>query len=157
MTTPLSRVRRAGPGDLEFLVAAQRAMARETEGRALDPAAVRAGVEAVLDDPVKGFYLVADWEREPAGCLLVTAEWSDWRAGWIWWIQSVWVAPQHRRRGIYRHLHEEVLARAAADGAVRALRLYVVEGNAAARKTYEALGMRRSAYLLYEQEFPHRP
>lgn len=129
------------------------AMAAETEALALDPERVLRGVEAVLRDPGKGFYLVA-YDAESgavAGQLMVTYEWSDWRDGMQWWIQSVHVVPAWRRRGVYRALHEAVVARARAAGAV-GVRLYVAGENVGAQRTYVALGMTETHYRLFEQE-----
>lgn len=150
-------VRAARPADLDLLVRFNAAMALETEGRALDPARLRAGVAAALADPQRGAYRVAELDGAPAGALLVTREWSDWRNGWFWWIQSVWVEPDARRRGVYRALHADVLARAAAAGDAVGVRLYVEQHNAAAQQTYRRLGMRPARYAFFEQELPPRP
>jgi ribosomal protein S18 acetylase RimI-like enzyme len=144
-------VRAAVPADLDVLVAFNAAMALETEGKRLDPARLRAGVEAALGDPQRGHYLVAEHGGRVAGALLITREWSDWRNGWFWWIQSVYVAPEARRAGIYRALHAEVLRQAAAAGAV-GVRLYVDRGNERAQRTYEQLGMQTSHYVFYETD-----
>ncbi|MCC6623639.1 MAG: GNAT family N-acetyltransferase [Deltaproteobacteria bacterium] len=132
------------------------AMAHETEAVALDPARVLRGVDAVLADPAKGFYLVAELDGAYAGQLMVTYEWSDWRDGTQWWIQSVWVPPEHRRRGVYRALHEAVVTRARAAGAV-GVRLYVADTNARAMATYAALGMEDAGYRVFELELPPGP
>lgn len=98
------RVRVARAEDLEFLVEANVAMAVETEDRALEPQVVRRGVRAVLEDPARGTYYVAEAAGEPAGCLMITREWSDWRDGFFWWIQSVYVLPERRGSGVFRRL-----------------------------------------------------
>ena len=146
--------RYAVAADAPTLVEFNRAMALETEARTLPSGVVAAGVEAVLRDPGHGFYVVADAGREIAGSLLVTYEWSDWRNGRFWWIQSVYVRPAHRRRGVYRALHEFVRDRARSDGGVVGLRLYVERENAAAQRTYARMGMSESAYRLYEELLP---
>src|SRR6185369_14223969 len=105
-------IRRAEPRDLAALVAGNAAMALETEGRRLDPARLERGVRALLADPAKGFYLVAEEAGNVVGQLMITTEWSDWRDGVFWWIQSVHVVPSHRRRGVYRRLHREAEQRA---------------------------------------------
>jgi GNAT superfamily N-acetyltransferase len=94
------RIRPARPEDVDLIVRFNRAMARETEGRDLEEATIAAGVEALLADPSKGRYFLAERRAEVAGQLMVTPEWSDWRNGPVWWIQSVYVAPAHRRRGV---------------------------------------------------------
>lgn len=136
--------------DLDNIVRFNRAMARETEGRELDEATLRAGVNALLSDALRGRYFLAESSGETAGQLMVTYEWSDWRNGEIWWIQSVYVAPEHRRRGVYRALHRDVRRRARRAGAV-GLRLYVEAGNDAARAAYEELGMDPARYRMYEE------
>jgi len=144
-------VRSAVPADLDVLVRFNAAMAHETEDKRLDPVRLRAGVAAALEDPQRGHYLIAEQDGRVAGALLVTREWSDWRNGWFWWIQSVYVAPEARRAGIYRALHAEVLRQAAAAGAV-GVRLYVDRGNSGAQRTYERLGMQPSHYVFYETQ-----
>lgn len=145
----------ARPWDLETLVAFNRAMARETEGLELDEATVRAGLTAILRDPARGKYLVVRGaDGAPVGQIMVTTEWSDWRNGWFWWIQSVYVRPDVRGRGLYRRLHREVEARARARGDVCGLRLYVAHENRNAQATYEAMGMALAAYRMYEVAWP---
>ncbi|MCG3180244.1 MAG: hypothetical protein BIFFINMI_02602 [Phycisphaerae bacterium] len=147
------RVRPATEADVESLVAFNMAMANETEGRQLDPATLRAGVRAVFDRPQRGFYLIAECDGRTAGGLLITFEWSDWRNADWWWIQSVYVEPAFRRRGIYRAMHRHVQGLARADGGVRGVRLYVECDNASAQDTYRALGMERVNYLMFQAEF----
>ncbi|WP_049621170.1 GNAT family N-acetyltransferase [Frateuria defendens] len=146
---PLS-VRPARRGDLAHLVAWNAAMAWETEAKRLDGAVLERGVAAVFDEPRRGFYLVAERGGAAVGSLLVTYEWSDWRCGDFWWIQSVYVVPEARRGGVFRTLYAEVAARARAAGAV-GLRLYVETENRRAQATYEGLGMERCHYFMYER------
>jgi GNAT superfamily N-acetyltransferase len=148
------RIRPAGDHDVPTLVAFNRAMAAETETKALDPARLERGVRGLLARPEAGFYLVAEADGGVLGSLLVTPEWTDWRDGWFWWIQSVYVAPDARGQGVYRALHEEVARRARETGGVRGLRLYVERGNEVARRVYEHLGMSETAYRLYEVLLP---
>ena len=148
---PPVRARFAVADDAATLAGFNQAMALETEAKVLADEAVLPGVEAVLRDAGHGFYVVADTGREVVGSLLVTYEWSDWRNGRIWWIQSVYVRSEHRRRGVYRALHEFVRARARSTGGVVGLRLYVERDNAAAQRTYAALGMHETPYLVYEE------
>lgn len=142
-------VRRADRQDRDRIVEFNRAMARETEARELDLATIRAGVAALLSDPRRGRYYLAEREGTLVGQAMVTFEWSDWRNGPIWWIQSVYVAPARRQEGIYRRLHEHIRRLSREEGAV-GLRLYVDRENEAARRTYERLGMTRSHYVMYE-------
>ena len=148
------RTRLAVADDAATLAGFNQAMALETEAKVLPDAVALPGVEEALRDAVHGFYVVADTGDEIVGSLLVTYEWSDWRNGRIWWIQSVYVRPGHRRRGVYRALHEFVRARARSTGGVVGLRLYVERDNAAARRTYAALGMHETPYLVYEEMLP---
>ena len=143
----------AVPGDAEALVEFNQAMALETEARSLESDTLRSGVEAVLRDAGHGFYVVADTGGEVAGALLVTYEWSDWRNGRFWWIQSVYVRPEHRRRGVYRALHAFVRDRARSADDVVGLRLYVERDNAVAQQTYATLGMSETVYRMYEEAF----
>ena len=140
----------ARAGHAGFIAAANAAMALETENRRLDRATLEQGVRAVLADPARGFYLVAEQGGEPVGCLLVTREWSDWRNADWWWLQSVYVLPEARRRGVFRALHGELRLRAAATSGVAGLRLYVERHNRHAQATYAALGFAGTDYLMLE-------
>ncbi|MDT8435882.1 MAG: GNAT family N-acetyltransferase [Gemmatimonadota bacterium] len=151
-------IRRADPGDLERIVLFNLAMARETEGRELDRAVLTRGVRQVLGDPARGRYYVAEPAGDMAtvggsgivGQLMVTTEWSDWRNGDFWWIQSVYVSKRSRGGGIYRQLHERVRQEARESGAV-GLRLYVERDNSAAQAVYRALGLHESTYRMFEE------
>lgn len=142
--------RQALAGEAPLLAAFQIAMARETEGLELDPEVCRRGVRAVFEDPAKGRYYVATLDGVVAAALLVTTEWSDWRAGTIWWIQSVYVLPEYRGRKLFSGLYSFVRARAEREPSVRGLRLYVEKKNLAAKKVYAALGMSDGHYDLFE-------
>ncbi len=142
-------VRDARGDDIETIVAFNVALALETESKHLDRATLRAGVEAVLRDSSKGFYLVAQTSAAVVGQLMITTEWSDWRNADWWWLQSVYVEPAARRDGVFRALWTEVVARSKSAG-VRGLRLYVENENSRAQETYAALGMRRARYAMYE-------
>ena len=148
------QLRRGQPRDLQVITGFNRAMALETEDRKLQDGRSLAGVRRLLDEPGLGFYLVAERDGEVVGSLMVTYEWSDWRDGLFWWIQSVYVRPQARRQGVFRALYEEVSALALADPSACGLRLYVERENTRAQATYEALGMAPTHYLLYEAERP---
>ena len=139
------------PEDEDAFVQFNREMARETESKELALETVRAGVRTALENPVHGFYVLAEDAGEIVGSLMVTYEWSDWRDGLFWWIQSVYVKPSHRRRGLYRRLYDFVRERARARGDVVGFRLYVDKDNRVAQQTYAALGMSKSNYLMYEE------
>jgi ribosomal protein S18 acetylase RimI-like enzyme len=146
-------VHSATAADVETLVSFNHAMAAESEDRPLDLDRLRAGIRHVLAEPRDGLYLVAREGDERVGALLVTYEWSDWRNGRFWWIQSVYVRPTHRRRGVYSMLHGHVRAAARADARCCGLRLYVELDNAGAMATYRRLGMVETDYRLYEEDF----
>ena len=148
------RIRLARRSDARELAAFNRAMALETEGKLLYPAVVGAGVRYLLSHPAAGFYVVAEQGRAVIAGLMITSEWSDWRNGSFWWIQSVYVRPEARRRGVYRRLYRFVQALARKRRAVCGFRLYVERSNRRAQTTYRALGMERTHYLVYEQLKP---
>lgn len=142
-------VRVAQRGDIANIAAWNVAMAWETEQKRIEPALLERGVSAVFDEPRRGFYMVAERDGVPVGCLLVTFEWSDWRCGDFWWIQSVYVVAEARRGGVFRHMYEAVKQRASEASAV-GLRLYVETENQRAQGTYAGLGMERCHYFMYE-------
>jgi ribosomal protein S18 acetylase RimI-like enzyme len=145
-------VRPATDADVALMARWAEAMALETEHKQLDLETVTRGIAAGLADPQRARYFIATVDGEPAGTLMLTYEWSDWRNGWWWWIQSVYVAPSQRRKGVYRALYSHVLALARADSAVCGLRLYVERENTSAQRTYEFLGMTDAGYRMYEAE-----
>jgi ribosomal protein S18 acetylase RimI-like enzyme len=144
-------VRNAREQDLRALADFNIAMARETENKTLSPSKVKAGMKAVIRHPDHGFYLVAELNGQVAGSLLVTKEWSDWRNGVFWWIQSVYVPPEFRKRGIYRTLYDAVKARAKSNPEVCGVRLYVAKNNRVAMSVYSRLGMSKTEYRIYEE------
>lgn len=145
-------IRQTTPSDIPFLVDCNAAMALETERKTLDREVLTRGTKAIFDDPRRGFYLVAEHDGEPAGCLLITYEWSDWRNGNWWWFQSVYVTPDARRHGVFRALYADVEQRARAAGAV-GLRLYVERDNTRAQSTYASLGMEEEPYKMLRRGF----
>jgi ribosomal protein S18 acetylase RimI-like enzyme len=150
MTQPVS-IRKAELRDADTIAAFNSAMALETEDKVLLPERVGAGVRRLLNDPSLGFYVVAESGGQVVGCLMITNEWSDWRNGLFWWIQSVYIEPGSRRRGVYRSLYEFVRAQAQADDGICGFRLYVEKENTNAQKTYRSLGMDATDYLIYEE------
>ena len=143
-------IREADSEDTARIVLFNQAMARETEGRELDRKVLTKGVEALLRDPARGRYFVAVKGDEVVGQVMITTEWSDWRNGLVWWLQSVYVSKLHRREGVYRMLHDHVRETALSEK-VLGIRLYVERDNLAAQETYRALGMLASQYLMYEE------
>jgi GNAT superfamily N-acetyltransferase len=150
-------IRRATPADADTIVAFNAAIAEETEGQPLAPATIARGVRHLLSDPALGVYYLAERDGSPVGQLLITCEFSDWRDGVFWWIQSVYVAPAARRTGVYRSLHEHVAREARAAGNVCGLRLYTDRANAVAQAVYRRLGLSASRYVMYEVDWRRRP
>jgi len=148
------RIRIAEPKDVEAIAELNVAMAWETERLNLSQSTLTLGVQGVLENPNRGFYVVAESEGLVVGCLLITFEWSDWRCGQFWYIQSLYIRPLFRRRGVFRQLHEFVKAQAMDQSEVCGLRLYVEKSNRAAQQAYERIGMRAKAYKMYEQMLP---
>ena len=144
-------VRRADADDADVIVAFNRAMALETEGKVLREEVASRGVAGLFANPGLGFYVVAEAGGEVVGSLMITTEWSDWRDGSFWWIQSVYVRPDSRQRGIYRRLYRFVQDMAAKDPAVCGFRLYAERGNSIAQKAYKALGMEETSYVMFEE------
>jgi ribosomal protein S18 acetylase RimI-like enzyme len=144
------QIRRAHAADADVIAAFNIAMAHETEGKRLLPEVVGRGVRRLLAEPALGFYLVAQAQGEVVAALMVTTEWSDWRNGRFWWLQSVYVRPAWRRRGVFRALYAQVADAAAREPDVCGFRLYVERDNAAAQATYRSLGMHETDYLLLE-------
>lgn len=145
------KIRLAEKTETAALVEFNQAMALETEGKTLDMQILQSGVAAVFDDEKKGFYVVAEEDEKIIGGLMVTFEWSDWRSGWFWWIQSVYILPDFRGKGIYRMLYDFVKESARSRKDVCGFRLYVEKENTGAQKVYEKLGMEETYYLMYEE------
>lgn len=148
-------IRKATAEDQADLVAFNQAMARETENRELDPTTLQGGVAHMLAGKAEGLYLVAERTSDSRllASMMVTYEWSDWRCGLFWWIQSVYVTPEARRRGIFSALYRHLEAMARSDRHCCGLRLYVEQDNATAMSTYRHLGMQETHYRLYETDF----
>lgn len=135
--------------DIDSITQFQVDMALESEGAVLDSDKVLRGVTAAMNDSEKGTYLVARNEGETVASLMITREWSDWNAEWYWWVQSVYVTPAHRGRGLFRAMYSKVKDMATQKG-VSQVRLYVDKTNLSARKVYERVGMQECHYLMYE-------
>lgn len=146
-------IRDAKMDDAALIAGFNAALALESENLELDEDRLLAGVTNVLKDASKGMYLLAEADRRPVGQLMLTYEWSDWRNGMFWWIQSVFVEPKHRRQGVFRALYREVHGRAKGDPSVCGLRVYVVDENHRARAVYENMEMAPTPYRMYERDF----
>ncbi|SHF72725.1 Ribosomal protein S18 acetylase RimI [Mariniphaga anaerophila] len=143
-------IREAKPEDLEYILDFQLKMASETENIELDRATVKSGVQAVLEDQRKGQYYVAEIGGQVVGSLLTTFEWSDWRNGTVLWIQSVYVLPGHRRKGVYSKLYEYVQKKVLDNSALKGIRLYADKSNEKAQNVYRRLGMNPDHYTTFE-------
>jgi len=154
---PEISIRQATLEDTEFLVQGNAAMALETEARALDPHLLSAGVRALFADPNRGFYLIAELAGRPAGQMMITYEWSDWRNATFWWIQSVYTLPESRRRGVFQSLYAHVDAQARQLPNVCGLRLYVESHNHRAQAIYHRCGMREAVYRMFEADYSTTP
>ena len=137
-------------GDINAIAGFQVAMAMESEGTTLDLERVTRGVTMAMDDEAKGQYIVARCEGKVVGSLMLTREWSDWNCQWYWWIQSVYVEPRHRGKGVYRAMYEQVKQMARNEN-VSQVRLYVDKTNNTAQHAYQHLGMTETHYLMYEE------
>lgn len=144
-------IRKAVLSDAPHIARFNQAMALETERKHLEDDTIHAGVKSLFDRPDLGFYIIAELDGQPAGCLLITYEWSDWRNGVFWWIQSVFVPPEFRAKGLYRAMYSEVKRLANERGDVCGFRLYVEKENSRAIQIYEHLGMHEAPYLMYEE------
>ena len=146
-------IRDALKGDVDTIAEFNARLAQETEGSMLDPGVVKAGVLAVVENPTRGRYWVAEADGRIVGQIQTTFEWSDWRNGMLWWIQSVYVHPDFRRRGIYSTLYRHVESLASRQPDVCGIRLYVERDNEPAQQTYSALGMSMTDYRVMERLF----
>lgn len=147
------QIRPANLSDAPFIAECNVRMAWETEQRQLEPKTVADGVTSALKDSNKGIYYLAEVAGKPVGQMFITYEWSDWRNGNFWWIQSVYVVETFRGRGIFRALFEQVNALARARADVCGLRLYVEADNIKAKQVYSRLGMRETDYEVFEIDF----
>jgi GNAT superfamily N-acetyltransferase len=145
-------IREARTADAATIAEFNIRMAMETEQLALEPATVDQGVRAALADRGKGTYYVAEMDGTLAGQLMITHEWSDWRNGDLWWIQSVYVRPNYRRCGVFKALYRHV-QQAARDAHAAGVRLYVERDNHAAQQSYARLGMSLTHYAVMEEMF----
>ena len=137
--------------DIDTIADFQVKMAFETEnGLKLDLPTVHKGVSAVMDDPSRGKYWLAEVDGDVVGCLLTVPEWSDWRNGTVLWIHSVYVKPDFRKHGIFKALYSHLKEMTTQSNDYRGLRLYVDKTNVNAQKVYEKLGMDGSHYLTFE-------
>jgi GNAT superfamily N-acetyltransferase len=145
------QIREAVKSDIPVLAEFNQALAKETEDIQLNPETLALGITNALARD-ECHYFIAELNGQVVGQTMITYEWSDWRNGVMWWIQSVFVESEHRGKGVFRALfyHVEQLAKKHPD--VKALRLYVMQNNLSGKDTYSALGMTDSDYVVYEKE-----
>ena len=144
------KIRNAKPKDIETIAKHNIKMALETENKHLDKEIITAGVSSIINDSSKGIYWVMEMNKIIIGQLMVTYEWSDWRNGMMWWIQSVYVPKEYRRQGVYSKMYKNLLDIAQIDSECCGIRLYVEKENKKAQKTYEKLGMKNAGYEVME-------
>lgn len=146
-------IERASASDAEIIARFNQAMALETEDKQLPWNRILPGVQALLANDGMGFYLVARADGQVVGCLAITYEWSDWRNGLFWWIQSVYVDETYRGKGVFSSMYEHVKGLATSDPGNCGIRLYVEKDNHRAQRTYEKLNMIETEYRIMEEEF----
>ena len=146
-------IRIAEERDIATLAKFNMALAWETEQKKLDPAIVTRGLQTLFKNPQHGFYTVAEVAGQVVGCIMITYEWSDWRCGLFWWVQSVYIDSQFRRQGIFRKLYGFLKEKASHEPDVCGFRLYVEHSNLAGQSTYSGVGMEEVSYKFYEESF----
>jgi GNAT superfamily N-acetyltransferase len=147
----MMNIRRAAMHDASVIADFNVRLALESEDLKLEPKTVLRGVQAMLEDPAKGIYFVAEDGGQLMGQLMITYEWSDWRNGNMWWIQSVFVKPEFRGRGVFKALFDHVERLARKNPEVYALRLYMDDRNEPARRAYEKIGMTQTHYVVFDK------
>ncbi len=143
-------IREANNNDLEFLVDSMLKMAKETEGLELSAAVLEPGIRNGLNDKLKAQYYIAEIDKNYAGTLMITKEWSDWRNAWVLWIQSVYTVPHYRQKGVYAALYQFIKKMVVANKEYCGIRLYVDKTNVSAQKVYSKMGMNGEHYRFYE-------
>tara|TARA_B100000029_G_scaffold215934_2_gene213754 strand:- start:22232 stop:22684 length:453 start_codon:yes stop_codon:yes gene_type:complete len=147
------KVSKAQQSDIKEIIQFNINMAMETENKKLNKETVTKGVQEVFNTPSLGYYIIVKDSSGILGCLMITYEWSDWRNGLFWWIQSVYVKKEYRRKGVYKKMYKFIHERAIADKKCTGIRLYVENNNSIAQKVYNSLGMTETYYKLFEVDF----
>ncbi len=153
MTSETFKIREATIADVPIIADMNIGIARETEDKELDKRIISEGVKLAVSDPSLARYFVAECSGSIAGQTMVTYEWSDWRAGQIWWLQSVYVLKQYRSKGCFRSLYKHIKNLAEKDSLAKAIRLYVMDDNETGKNVYSKVGMNHSGYVVYEEEW----
>jgi GNAT superfamily N-acetyltransferase len=151
MTLVQIAIRPATRSDIPTLVDFQQRLAIETENITLDQKVLVKGMEAMFNDPAKGSYFVAVAEAEIVGCHMITYEWSDWRNGMVYWLQSVYVREDFRKHGVFKQMFRALEQRVLNDPDIKGLRLYVDKSNTRAQQVYSAMGMNGDHYSVFER------
>jgi GNAT superfamily N-acetyltransferase len=144
------KIRTAQSVDLELLVKFQLQMALETENVNLDASTLKRGINSLLNDPARGKYFIVEIDKKPVACTMITPEWSDWRCGWIIWLQSVYVLPEYRKQGVFKAMYSYIKDIVDTNMDYRGIRLYVDNTNLLAQKVYKHLGMNGEHYNVWE-------
>ena len=144
-------IRKATINDISVLIDFQQRLADESEGIKLHAAVLRQGMLAMFEDVSKGQYFIAEEDSEIVGCHMITYEWSDWRNGMVWWLQSVYVKESHRKKGIFKKMFENLIGTMNNDPFIIGLRLYVDKTNTRAQKVYASMGMNGEHYTVFEK------
>jgi GNAT superfamily N-acetyltransferase len=144
-------IRKSSLKDIDVLVDFQMRLAAETESITLDPQIVKQGLEELFEEPSRGLYYVAESDGAVVGCHLITYEWSEWRNGNVWWLQSVYVRKDFRGKGVFKSMYDNLLRMIDQDPKILGLRLYVDKTNVTAQKVYSSLGMNGEHYTVYER------
>ena len=90
------------------------------------------GTTSLLNRPSFGRYFVAYQASSPStimGMMMIHFETSFEVGGLIWWINSVYVHPDHRQKGVFRALYDHIVAIARATDNIKCVRLYVEYAN----------------------------
>jgi hypothetical protein len=144
------KIREASLNDLATLADFQLKLASESEGISLNKSIVIDGLTALINDRSKGVYYLALDDKTPVGCYLITYEWSDWRNGMVWWLQSVYVPEAYRNKKVFNTMFSNIHRMIDMDPTILGLRLYVDKTNTIAQKVYSRLGMNGDHYTVFE-------
>ena len=147
---PSIRIRPATQTDIPLLISFQQSLARETESVDLDPSILQQGMIRMFEDPTRGAYYVAEVDGDIAGCHMLTYEWSDWRNGTVYWLQSVYVKAEYRKHGVFKAMFDKLMNTINTDPDIKGLRLYVDKSNGRAMQVYAAMGMNGDHYTVFE-------
>lgn len=144
------QIRLATEEDSKEIIDFQLKMALESEGVKLNHDTLTDGVVAVFRDSQKGKYFVAEDSQKIVGSMLITYEWSDWRNQWVYWLQSVYIIPAYRGKGIFRLMYQQIKNQVEREKGVAGIRLYVDVSNKHAIGVYNSVEMDGDHYKVFE-------